>query len=118
VIRAVRVGSATGLHARAAAIVAAAAAEETTAITVRRDGRPAVPADCVLALLTLAATRGTQLTLEAEDSAAAGRALDRVAALLAADLDAPASPARPSPPGPSRPTPAAATTDLPGVIRG
>jgi len=87
VIRTVRVGSAAGLHARAAAVVAAAAGAEAIAITVRRHGGPAVPADSVLALLSLAAVRGTELTLEADDSAPAGPALARIAALLAAHVD-------------------------------
>lgn len=83
-IRTVTIRSAAGLHARAAATVAAAAAGAGIPITVRRTGRPAVPADCPLALLTLAATPGTELTVEADGDDAA---LDRVAALLA-DPDA------------------------------
>ena len=84
VIRTVTVGSATGLHAHAAASVATAAAELGTPITVRRVARPAVHADSMLSLLTLAATHGTELVVAA-DGDDAGPALDLVAALLAAD---------------------------------
>jgi phosphocarrier protein HPr len=90
VIRPVAVGSASGLHARAAALVAAAAAGQEVPITVRRYGRPPVPADSLLSLLTLAATHGTELVLEADgDDDRVAAALDRVAAALATDLDAP-----------------------------
>jgi phosphocarrier protein HPr len=60
----VLVGSASGLHARAAARVAAVAASCQTPVWVRRDDGKPVPADSVLSLLTLAATFGTELTLE------------------------------------------------------
>ena len=78
-IRSVIVGFPAGLHARAAALVAEAAAAQPVPVTVRAPNRRAVPADSVLALLTLGATRGTELTLEAEDPAA----LDALARLIA-----------------------------------
>jgi phosphocarrier protein len=89
-IRHVVVGCATGLHARAASRVAAAAAAEKIAITVRRAGGDPVPADSVLSLLTLAATQGTELILEATGPSAA-TALAGVAAVISADMDEPPS---------------------------
>jgi phosphocarrier protein HPr len=85
-IQTVRVGSAAGLHARAAALVAAAAAEQPVAVTIRRGGRAPVPADSVLGLLTLGAVHGAELTLEATGDGAA-EALARLADLLSRDLD-------------------------------
>jgi phosphocarrier protein HPr len=58
------VGSATGLHARAAARVAAIAASCQTEVWVRRDDGDPVPADSILALLTLAVPHGTALLVE------------------------------------------------------
>jgi phosphocarrier protein len=86
-IRAVAVGSPAGLHARAAALVARVAGALPVPVTVRAAGRSAVPADSVLALLTLGAVHGARLTLEA-DGEGASDALDRLAAIIAADLDA------------------------------
>lgn len=83
-IRTATVRSAAGLHARAAAAVAAAAARCPAPVTVRRDDRPAVPADSVLSLLTLAATRGTELILEATGDDAE-TSLDTVASVIEAD---------------------------------
>src|SRR5687768_5340223 len=85
-IRAVAVGSPAGLHARAAALVARVAGALPVPVTVRAAGRSAVPADSVLALLTLGAVHGARLILEA-DGEGAGDALDRLAAVLATDLD-------------------------------
>jgi phosphocarrier protein HPr len=84
VIRSVTVGFPAGLHARAAALVARAAAAQPVPVTVRAPNRPPVPADSVLSLLTLGATRGTRLTVEAEDPAA----LDAVARLIAEGREA------------------------------
>jgi phosphocarrier protein HPr len=87
VIRTVIVGCASGLHARAAAIVARAAAARSVPITIRAAGRRPVPADSVLALLTLGAAGGAELILEAHGDDAAS-AIDWLAALLESDLDA------------------------------
>jgi phosphocarrier protein HPr len=86
VIRTATVRSAAGLHARAAAAVAAAAARCPTPVTVRRNDRPAGPADSVLSLLTLAATAGTELILEATGPDAE-TSLDRMATVIESDLD-------------------------------
>ncbi|MEV6600191.1 HPr family phosphocarrier protein [Actinoplanes sp. NPDC051346] len=85
-IRTVLLGGRGGLHMRAAARIAAAAALLPAQVTVRTSERPAVPADSILALLSLGALCGTEMILEAYGSAAAD-ALDRLAGLLAADLD-------------------------------
>jgi phosphocarrier protein HPr len=86
VIRSVAVGSPAGLHARAAALVAAAAAAQSLPVTVRVGDRPAVPADSVLSLLSLGATAGTELILEAEGPDAAS-ALEALADLISAGPD-------------------------------
>lgn len=100
-IRTVRIGSVAGLHARSAARVAATAAGLPVPVTVRKGDR-VVLADSVLGLLSLAATYGTELTLEAgppdvaglsagaglTDGGAVAAALDCLSELLAGDLDA------------------------------
>lgn len=85
--RTVTVGSASGLHARPAALFvkAAAAAPERVRIRVG-DGR-AVDARSMLSVLSLGAKQGTVVTLEAEGEYA-GQAVDELAALLEKDLDA------------------------------
>ena len=85
-IRSVTVGAAAGLHARAAARIARAAADLPVRVSVARSGRSPVPADSVLALLTLAATYGTELTLQA-DGPGAEAAVQQIAALIAAEPD-------------------------------
>ncbi|MFY1631780.1 HPr family phosphocarrier protein [Solwaraspora sp. WMMB335] len=85
--RTVTVGSASGLHARPAALFVAAAATAAVPVTIRTAGRPAVPARSMLSVLSLGAKRGTEVTLEAEGDGAES-ALDDLAALLARDLDA------------------------------
>jgi phosphocarrier protein HPr len=86
VIRTAPVGAVAGLHARVAAIVARTAAGLPVRVSVARNGRAPVPADSVLALLTLGATHGTDLTLSADGDGAA-HALAEVAALLDAARD-------------------------------
>jgi phosphocarrier protein HPr len=88
VIRTAVVGSASGLHARAAAALAWAAADQAVPVLVRTPGHPPVPADSVLGLLTLAANRGAELTLEA-DGVGAAAVLAVLAGLIESDLDAP-----------------------------
>ena len=85
-IRTVRLGSAAGLHMRAAAQVAAAAAEERVPVTVRCGEHAPVPADSVLGLLTLGVAYGCELTLEASGAGAVD-ALARLADLLSRELD-------------------------------
>jgi len=85
--RTVIVASATGLHARPAAIFVAAAGAQPIPVTIRVHGTKPVPANSMLSVLSLGATCGTEVILEAEgDSADA--VLDALATLLATDLDA------------------------------
>ncbi|MFI5486116.1 HPr family phosphocarrier protein [Micromonospora echinaurantiaca] len=85
--RTVTVGSASGLHARPAAIFVAAAAAQPVPVTIRTSGKSPVPARSMLSVLSLAAKHGTEVILEA-DGPAADAALDALAALIARDLDA------------------------------
>jgi phosphocarrier protein HPr len=87
--RTVVVGSASGLHARPAALFVAAAARQGVAVTIRTDAaKKPVPARSMLGVLSLGAKHGTAVTLEATGEGA-DAALDELAALLARDLDAP-----------------------------
>ncbi|MER7009533.1 HPr family phosphocarrier protein [Dactylosporangium sp. NPDC000555] len=87
--RTVVVGSASGLHARPAALFVAAAAKQTVPVTIRTEtSKKPVPARSMLGVLSLGAKWGTPVTLEASGDGAAA-ALDELAELLARDLDAP-----------------------------
>jgi phosphocarrier protein HPr len=85
--RTVTVGSASGLHARPAALFVAAAAAQPVPVTIQTGDRPAVPARSMLSVLALGARQGTEVVLAA-DGDGADAALDELAALLARDLDA------------------------------
>jgi phosphocarrier protein len=86
--RTVIVGSASGLHARPAAIfVAAAAAAQPVRVTIRVGDKRPVPANSMLSVLSLGAKRGTEVVIEADGDGAVA-ALDTLADLLARDLDA------------------------------
>jgi len=85
--RTVAVASQTGLHARPAALFVKAAADQGVPVKIRvGDGKP-VPANSMLAVLSLGAEKGTEVTLQAEGPGAE-EALDALVALLARDLDA------------------------------
>jgi phosphocarrier protein len=88
--RTVTVGSASGLHARPAAIFVKAAAAQPVEVRAMVDGKRPAKTASMLMVLALGATKGTQVTLEADDDPD-GRgqaAVDALAALLARDLDA------------------------------
>ena len=85
--RIVIVGSASGLHARPAALFVAAAGAQPVPVTIRTADKAAVPARSMLSVLSLGAKYGTEVTIEA-DGDGADAALDELAALLARDLDA------------------------------
>ena len=85
--RTVTVGSASGLHARPAKIFVEAAAKAPVKVTIRSGDRKPVPAKSMLSVLALGAKKGTEVILEAEGDGAE-EALNSLAALLAADLDA------------------------------
>jgi phosphotransferase system HPr (HPr) family protein len=82
----VRVASKVGLHARPAALIARLAAEQPVTITIRKEGGEPVPAASLLNLMTLGAMHGDEVILAAEGEAAQS-SLDRVAELVATDLD-------------------------------
>jgi phosphocarrier protein len=88
--RVVTVGSASGLHARPARLFVKAAAALPVDVTVTVPGKRPAKAASMLGVLALGAVQGTEVTLSADDDAE-GRgqaALDELAELLAADLDA------------------------------
>lgn len=85
--RTVTIGSKVGLHARPAALFTQAAAACGLQVTIAKGDGPAVDATSILRVMTLAATSGDEVTLAAE-GAGAEAALDRLAAMLASDLDA------------------------------
>ncbi|MFG2089069.1 MULTISPECIES: HPr family phosphocarrier protein [unclassified Spirillospora] len=85
--RTVVIGSAQGLHARPAKIFVHTAAQQPVPVTIRVGDRAAVPASSILGVLSLGAARGTEVILSA-DGDGADTALDELAELLAADLDA------------------------------
>ncbi|HEY3141898.1 MAG TPA: HPr family phosphocarrier protein [Acidimicrobiales bacterium] len=88
--RIVTVGSASGLHARPARLFVKAAAALPVTVTVTVAGKPPAKAASMLGVLALGAVQGTEVTLAADDDAAGQgqAAVDQLADLLAADLDA------------------------------
>ncbi|WP_067134534.1 HPr family phosphocarrier protein [Microtetraspora malaysiensis] len=84
--RTVAVASRSGLHARPAKIFVEAVARQEIAVRIRvGDGKP-VPANSMLAVLSLGAKHGTEVTLDA-DGPGADEVLASLAELLARDLD-------------------------------
>ncbi len=75
-----------GLHARPAALLAKCAANFNSRIELTADRGTAADAKSILALLTLGATCGTELTVDAEGEDAA-LALNAVQQLFAAGFD-------------------------------
>ncbi len=93
--RTVTVASRSGLHARPAAMFVKAAAAQPVPVKLRVGDGPAADARSILAVLALRVEHGTTVTLitadqgaDADAAAAAERALDTLADLLARDLDA------------------------------
>lgn len=85
--RTVVIGSSSGLHARPASIFVRAAARQPVKVTVARDGGTPVDARSLLSVLALGAEYGDPLVLSAEGEGAQA-AIDELATLVAADLDA------------------------------
>lgn len=79
------VASKVGLHARPAAVFSKAVAASGVPVTIAKDGEP-VDASSVLAVMTLGAAQGDEVTLSAEGDGAE-EVLDRLAALLAEEQD-------------------------------
>lgn len=86
--RTVVVGSASGLHARPAALFVKAAAALPVEVTISVEGKRPARAHSMLAVLALGAVQGTEVTLTSSDDAAGEAAVDELSELLAADLDA------------------------------
>ena len=85
--RRVTIGSSVGLHARPATVFVQAVQGSATGVTIARgDGAP-VDASSILNVLTLNVGSGDEVTLSAEGDEADAD-LDRLAELLATDLDA------------------------------
>ncbi len=85
--RTVTVASASGLHARPAATFAQAAAATGLDIVLQTSTGETADAGSLLEVMTLGVDSGDEVTLLA-DGPDADDALDRLAALLATDLDA------------------------------
>jgi phosphocarrier protein HPr len=85
--RVVTIGSRTGLHARPATLFVQAATAAPVPVRISLAGRASVDARSILAVLSLGAEHGARVTLEAEGDVA-DETLDRLAAMLASDLDA------------------------------
>jgi phosphocarrier protein len=86
--RSVTVGSPSGLHARPAKLLVEAAARQPVRVRISVSGRPPVPADSMLSVLSLGAGYGAEVTLHADDGAEGDQALRTLADLIARDLDA------------------------------
>ena len=80
------VGSTVGRHARPAVLIAAAAAEYDDEIVLSVDG-VTVDAASSLLIMTLGAELGAQVTVTSEN----GEAVERIADMIAANLDAPSA---------------------------
>jgi phosphotransferase system HPr (HPr) family protein len=81
------IATATGLHARPAGLFAKTAAATGVPVTIAREDGPAVDAASVLMVMGLGLKHGETVVLSADDE----RVLDELAAVLATDLDAPAT---------------------------
>ena len=85
--RTVKVASASGLHARPAAIFSQAACEQPAVVMIETPGSAPVRASSILMLLTLDVACGDEVTLTA-DGEGAEESLDALEELLLTDLDA------------------------------
>lgn len=83
------VGSATGLHARPAALFVKAATAAPVKVRISVDGKKAVNAASMLGVLSLGARQGTTVTLETDDDSDEAQAtIVGLVDLLSRDLDA------------------------------
>ena len=85
--RTVKVASASGLHARPAALFSQAASEQPAAVTIETADAGPVKASSILMLMTLGAGHGDEVTLRAEGEGAE-ESVNALADLLETDLDA------------------------------
>lgn len=81
----VTVGSRLGLHARPAAVIARAAAESEHEVTLRVAGGAPFNAASAMMIIVSGAQAGAEVLVESDDS----QAMERIAELIASDLDAP-----------------------------
>ncbi|HEY0216155.1 MAG TPA: HPr family phosphocarrier protein [Cellulomonas sp.] len=84
--RRARVATATGLHARPAALLTRRVAEGGHPVLIGREGQPPVDAGSILMVMGLRLEHGEDVELSAE-TADAEPLLDELATLLATDLD-------------------------------
>jgi phosphocarrier protein HPr len=84
--RTVTVASRVGLHARPAAVFVKAASAAALPVTIAKEGKGAVSARSILAVLGLDVRGGEQVVLDA-DGDGAEEILDRLAELLTEDLE-------------------------------
>ena len=84
--RTVTVASRVGLHARPAAVFVKAASAAALPVTIAKEGKGAVNARSILAVLGLDVRGGEQVVLDA-DGDGAEEILDRLAELLTEDLE-------------------------------
>jgi phosphocarrier protein HPr len=80
----VTVGSAVGLHARPAALIAEAVSKSGVPVTLATPGGNAIDAGSPLMIMTLGAKQGTEVVVSSDDAGV----LDRIADMVATDLDA------------------------------
>lgn len=80
----VEVGSAIGLHARPAALIAETAKAAGVPVTLALVGGAPVDAGSALMIMTLGAAKGAAVVISSDDQPT----VDKIAALVAADLDA------------------------------
>ena len=80
----VTVGSTVGLHARPAGLIAEAVTKAGVPVTLATAGGNAVDAGSPLMIMTLGAKQGTEVTVSSDDAGV----LDRIADMVATDLDA------------------------------
>ncbi|MFD3705697.1 HPr family phosphocarrier protein [Nocardia sp. NPDC058658] len=80
----VTVGSSVGLHARPAALIAEAVAAAGVPVTIAVTGGDPVDAGSALLIMTLGAGQGAEVVISSDDQPT----LDKIAELVASDLDA------------------------------
>ena len=80
----VTVGSRVGLHARPAALIAEAVGKAGVPVTLSTPGGVPVDAGSALMIMTLGAKQGAEVVVTSDDQTV----LDRIAGMVAEDLDA------------------------------
>jgi phosphocarrier protein HPr len=80
----VTVGSRVGLHARPAALIAEAVGKSGVPVTLSTPGGVPIDAGSPLMIMTLGAKKGTEVIVSSDDQGV----LDRIAGMVADDLDA------------------------------